>query len=604
MKKSEFDKFNLVTSPWIKVINSTNGRTEEVSLEELFVDTSKFARLGGEMAIQDLSILRLLLAILTTVYLRFDEKGNNYPWFNLKEKLVVEKNNKFEQFDNEEKDEILLTTWKNLYHNGSFTEIVLQYLKENKELFQLSGQTPFYLANKDEYNKWTQHKEKNGKIEVKIPQKLKTDSGNLSVKTMNRRISESGNSTAIFSPKLDNFKNDINISEFVRWLITYQNFSDTSGKVKLDKVIKKQKQMKKGTIRVSKGWLYTINPVYLKGNNLFETLMLNLILTPSYIGDGTNKDNFYIPLPTWEESIDDYIDRIPAQEESLNTPSNLSELYTMLARLICIMWVDEENPVIFSTGLPWYEETNAFIEPMTIWEKGTDGSYAPLKTSKRTKKLMDSTMWQNFGLYIKVNKNDSDEKPGIVTWVKELRKYELIFKRKILSLKSVILISDGTASNTPYLEIVDDMAINADVLLGDGGKNDFKWVSVIEDTIQETKNVKENIEYLGGNIAKLRNMSEKGSKAYQKRLANLFYNEIDSEFRLWLLSIDPEDRTSDKVKEWRDTVNRIVKEVESYICNNLNRKDIIGVENEDGKIENIFTHLNKFRGSVYNILHG
>jgi len=73
-------RFNLVTNPWIKVIEKQSNHERTVSLIELFKSSQSYRQLAGEMHSQDLAILRLLLAILTTVYTRFDANGKLYPW--------------------------------------------------------------------------------------------------------------------------------------------------------------------------------------------------------------------------------------------------------------------------------------------------------------------------------------------------------------------------------------------------------------------------------------------------------------------------------------------------------------------------------------------
>lgn len=41
-------QFNLVTDPWIKVIRAADYRSEEVSLQTLFQQSSDYLRLAGE----------------------------------------------------------------------------------------------------------------------------------------------------------------------------------------------------------------------------------------------------------------------------------------------------------------------------------------------------------------------------------------------------------------------------------------------------------------------------------------------------------------------------------------------------------------------------
>lgn len=80
------ESFNLLTSPWIKVIGLDSDEEKQISLGDLFQNAQNYRRLAGEMRSQDLAILRFLLAILTTVYIRFDANGNPYEWLELDSK--------------------------------------------------------------------------------------------------------------------------------------------------------------------------------------------------------------------------------------------------------------------------------------------------------------------------------------------------------------------------------------------------------------------------------------------------------------------------------------------------------------------------------------
>ena len=70
-------EFNLIKDPWIEVIDKKN-REQKVSLIDFFKNVQDYRQLAGEMKSQDLAIFRFLLAILTTVYSRFDYQGQAY----------------------------------------------------------------------------------------------------------------------------------------------------------------------------------------------------------------------------------------------------------------------------------------------------------------------------------------------------------------------------------------------------------------------------------------------------------------------------------------------------------------------------------------------
>lgn len=105
------DSFNLVTEPWIKVLESKTNSERLVSIEELLKNAKDYRQIAGEMHGQDLAVLRLLEAILTTIYSRVNEDGQAYEWLKLDERMQVVGSNIDEaEFDSEE----LLNTWEAL----------------------------------------------------------------------------------------------------------------------------------------------------------------------------------------------------------------------------------------------------------------------------------------------------------------------------------------------------------------------------------------------------------------------------------------------------------------------------------------------------------
>ena len=66
--------FNLLNKPWIRVINE-RCEVQEVSITDALLKAHEFTDLCGELPTQDIAILRLLLAILHTVFSRVDSQG-------------------------------------------------------------------------------------------------------------------------------------------------------------------------------------------------------------------------------------------------------------------------------------------------------------------------------------------------------------------------------------------------------------------------------------------------------------------------------------------------------------------------------------------------
>ena len=214
MGKMSENKFNLVTEPWIKVVD-TEGQEQTVSLEKLFQNTASYQQLAGEMRSQDLAILRFLLSILTTVYYRYDDQNKPYDWIEIDKQTMQPVSINDEEYDSEDIEDDLQITWRNLYQSGTFSQIVTDYLKNNQDNFDLlNKEKPFYQVTREQYDNL-----------VPKDKSVSTGKGTVSVKQINRTISESNNKPDIFSPSSSQHKNDVSLDSLARWLITYQNFT-------------------------------------------------------------------------------------------------------------------------------------------------------------------------------------------------------------------------------------------------------------------------------------------------------------------------------------------------------------------------------------------
>lgn len=113
-------EFNLLDEPWIRVM-LPNFTQKELSLTDVLLKAHEIRDLAGELPAQDTAVLRLLLAVLHTVFSRCDENGDAY--------------------EIEEPDEAL-RRWGALWNEGSFPEIpVRRYLEEQHDRFWLFDQS-------------------------------------------------------------------------------------------------------------------------------------------------------------------------------------------------------------------------------------------------------------------------------------------------------------------------------------------------------------------------------------------------------------------------------------------------------------------------------
>lgn len=232
-------EFNLLQEPWIRV-RTQDCTVKEVSLTDALLHAQEYADLAGEMPTQDAAILRLLLAVLHTVFSRVDENGMPAPF--------------------EETDDALLR-WDALYRLGHFPEEpVRAYLEQWKDRFWLfHPERPFW----------------------QVPEaKIGTE---YTASKLNGELSESSNKLRLFSSYAGEGKAGLSYAQAARWLLCMNGYDDTSAKPK-----------GKGLPSVGAGWLGKLGYIQAQGKNLFETLMLNL----TFLRDGTElwEEN----RPCWE----------------------------------------------------------------------------------------------------------------------------------------------------------------------------------------------------------------------------------------------------------------------------------------------------------------
>ena len=75
-------EFNLWDEPWICVLTKKN-QVIEVSLEEVLINSHEYICLAGELPTQDFTVLRLLLALLHTIFFRKSPDEPQEAWYEL-----------------------------------------------------------------------------------------------------------------------------------------------------------------------------------------------------------------------------------------------------------------------------------------------------------------------------------------------------------------------------------------------------------------------------------------------------------------------------------------------------------------------------------------
>lgn len=547
-------EFNLLTESWISVITDDRGKTEEVSLIDVFKNADKYISLAGDMKAQDFAVMRVLLSVLHTVFSRFDSDGNPYDSLELDERF--RQNAAVDEDDEEDYLDDLTNTWIKIWKAGKFPDIIETYLEKWKDRFYLyDDMYPFFQVTSKDFE----------------GEKYSSKGSPVQGKNINRLISESNNKISLFSPKKDikDNKNVLSDSEATRWILTFQQYTGLSDKARFTE----------DKYKASKGWLFDLGGVYLEGNNLFETLWLNCILVHP-------KEEYRLTVerPCWEHSPADNI------ETYFEKPviDNISELYTNWSRAIYIE-PKEKNSEAFAIRIVKLPDTiheDNFLEPMTIWrfnESGDNkGKYTPRKHR------INQSLWRSFGLIAFSDSGPNVEIPGIIKWFDKVVK--IIGDRKV-GLSIISMEDDGNATSwVPTDEIYDSLYVG-DFILTDNDKEG--WTIRVNEVIDLTKKIVEkNFRYFVSQVKEIRNLKSKSGFESQK--VEELYFKIDKPFRDWIGSIKDEDDKDEKIREWKTTLKKLTFEAADEIIGVGDNRDLFGIE-KDGKILNISTADNSFR---------
>ncbi len=547
-------RFNLIDTPWIVVMTKSDGSTKEVSLIELFKNAHQYLRLAGDTPAQDFAILRFLLSIKHTVFSRFDANGILHQGIEVDDRFLQTKFLEDEEDIDNYKNR-LLALWGDLWNKEEFPSIITEYLmKWYDRFFLFSDKYPFYQVSEADLNSLDISLERTTEINVKF---------------INRLISESNNKIELFSPMSDRYKNYHDNASLARWLIAYQGYTGTSEKRKYPGM----------TESASRGWLLGLGSVYLNGNNIKETLLLNLVLPTE---ETTDSEIYQRPL--WELEISEKV-------KSLNVPhpKNLAELYTNWSRLIWINpeeWSKSDNKDIRTVQLPGINNQDFILEKMTLWQcpkSGPNKNHFIPKTH-----VVGNSFWRSFGSTTLPNsKKDNHRRPGIIDWHNILVDNNLIDERKV-KITAVGLGYNRDASSMVNSDIYDELNLHDKVLSDD---LDDGWVIRITDEVELIKaTIEKTLKWFVNDVLFIRQMkfSDVGSKYLDEA-----YYEIDEPFKNWIENIRPEDEKSEAVQRWRLQLRDIIKGEADKFVKNASPRDYLG-RVKDSRTVNIAESYNRF----------
>ena len=486
MKEKEFQ---LLDEPWIRVIDR-NCEIHELSLLETFERAGEYTDLCGELPVQDVAVMRFMLAVLHTVLPRYYPSGSERENF-------------------EDSDEAL-DCWQEIWGNRKFPmDIIRKYLESQREsLWLFHPEKPFWQTPKAS---------------------IGTEYG---AAKLNGELSESSNKTRLFQSSSGESKNVMTYSQAARWLLYMNGFDDTSSKPTSEGKKKYGKLLSPGA-----GWLGKLGLITLQGENLFETLMLNLVLLDS------NGDIYPPPTPVWE------LTEMPSRErQEITVPNNLAALYTLQSRRLLLKRSDEGVVGYSLLGGDFFISENAFIEPMTIWtgtrNKKTKKYEPPYKPRRHNKSRQ---FWREFSsVYPATDDAEGHHQPGVLTWYSMLQNSDCISERRMLKTKIMSVQygdKDFFVSNT----YSDKLTMHDEIMTEYNGE----WRSMIIGAIKKCDTISMHIRNLANDIF-IASGGDEIKNDYAEAAQAEYYRLIDISFREWLSGLDPSEQLAeDMAKEWK-----------------------------------------------------
>lgn len=495
-------EFNLLDEPWIRVMTE-DCTVVERSLMQVLLNSHQYQRLADELPTQDVALLRLLLAILQTVFYRVDPEGEDDP---IEDRAAA------------------IRRWQALWNAGRFpVQPIRTYLETWKDCFWLfHPEHPFYQVPA-----------------AAVGTKFKASK-------LNGELSESAHKMRLFPLRDGEEKETLSYAEAARWLVTLIGFDDSAST---------KKETGTGT-----GWLGDRVNVYAIGENLFETLMLNLVFL---------KDGRYVwaeNMPAWEQPT-----MTTAKKREIPLPDNQAELLTLQSRRLILS--REENRVtgFSSTGGDFFGKegrVNAFSEQMTLWRAGkTPKNAVPQFVPASVDPWRQ--MWRDFEVIL--GRREDTHIPGVVAWLTELRRKNVI-PRKYVHIASVGVTYDSKKGS--IADIISDHLDFQMSLLDAAGE---LWIVLVGGEIHLIDKVARALGALaeGLYLAQGGQLDGAGKKARQSQRdegMRLLYAAVDLPFREWLAHIGAQHGDDENTRAQEQQCWRSRRSIVFRIADNLGRE--------------------------------
>ena len=537
-------EYNLLDEPWIPV-RLLDGTIADVGLLELLRRTTEIADLACELPTQSIAIQRLVLAIAYRVAPPRDARD-----------------------------------WVRQWDEGAPTEQMIEYLERWRDRFFLFG----------------------GRFPFMQVADLRTAKD--AVSGLEKLIADVPNGEQFFTTRHGRALACIPPSEAARWLVHAQAY-DPSG-IRSGAVGDSQVKGGKG-YPIGPSWCGHLGLVWLKGKDLDETLVLNLVPTDAAQLRGVESSTEWGAC-SWEVSeAESAVRGDYSLLDPSGTPRDISipRLLTWHSRRVRLVGNREGvTGVVLAQGDKLAPQQMYRYEPQSLWRYSTPQSkkfkqdvYMPRKYEA------GRALWRNL--------------PGTLPTVTTVQGVDKQPKQEFLpsATLSFHYQLDNASIETTYPKVMRIQAVG--VTYGpqeatfEDIYSDELTLSVavmrvehedlsaeIDRQVRLTEEIARDVGNLAANLARAAGESGEGAgDGARDRAKELFFSAVDTDFRTWLTQVDGREGARDAGRRWECSLRQHAVGIQGALVRGASSSAIIGRDTSRGYM-NVGIADNYFRAAL------
>ena len=537
-------EFNLLDEPWIPV-RLLDGTIADVGLLELLRRTTDIADLACELPTQSIAIQRLVLAVAYRVATPRDTRD-----------------------------------WARQWDDGAPTEQMIEYLEQWRDRFYLFG----------------------GRFPFMQVADLRTAKD--SVSGLEKLIADVPNGEQFFTTRHGRALACIPPSEAARWLVHAQAY-DPSG-IRSGAVGDSQVKGGKG-YPIGPSWCGHLGLVWLKGKDLDETLVLNLIPADAAGLRGVESSTEWGAC-SWEAAEPENAVR---GDYSLLDPSgtprdvSIPRLLTWHSRRIRLVGDSSGvTGVVLAQGDKLAPQEMRLYEPQSLWRYSTPQS-KKFKTDVYMPRKFEAgrALWRNLPgtlpTVTTVQGVDKQPKQEFLPSATLSFHYQLDNALIEATYPKVMRIQAVGVTYGPQEATFDDIysdELTLSVAVMRVEREDLS--AEIDRQVRLTEEVARDVGTLAANLARAAGESGDGAgDGARDRAKELFFSAVDTDFRTWLSQVDGHESARDAGRRWERALRQHATDIQAELVRGASSSAIIGRDTGRGYM-NVGIAENYFRSAL------